>query len=99
VYFAVATACCFAYRAAGMGWADAFMHMCTTMGLGGFSSYDASFGHFNSPAIEAVAIVFMLLAGVNFALYFAGLEAALAGGAVAQHSRRGFLGCWSARCC
>jgi Trk K+ transport system NAD-binding subunit len=34
------------------------------------SSYDASFGHFNSPAIEAVAIFFMLMAGVNFALYF-----------------------------
>jgi trk system potassium uptake protein TrkH len=40
------------------------------MGLGGFSSHDASFGHFDSPAIEAVAIVFMLIAGVNFALYF-----------------------------
>ena len=70
VYFAIATACFFAYEAAGMGWADAFMHMCSTMGLGGFSSYDASFGQFNSPAIEAVAIFFMLLAGVNFALYF-----------------------------
>jgi trk system potassium uptake protein TrkH len=43
VYFAVA-GLLLAYRAAGMGWADAFMHMCTTMGLGGFSSYDASFG-------------------------------------------------------
>ncbi len=70
VYFAIAAACFFAYRLAGMGWADAFMHMCSTMGLGGFSSYDASYGQFNSPAIEAVAIVFMLIAGVNFALYF-----------------------------
>jgi trk system potassium uptake protein len=70
VYFAVATACFFAYKLAGMGWADAFMHMCSTMGLGGFAAYDASFGAFNSPAIEAVCSVFMLLAGVNFALYF-----------------------------
>jgi len=70
VYFAIAGACFFAYRVAGMGWADAFMHMCSTMGLGGFSSHDASFGHFDSPAIEAVAVVFMLIAGVNFALYF-----------------------------
>jgi trk system potassium uptake protein len=68
VYFAIALACFLSYRVAG--WADAFMHMCSTMGLGGFSSYDASFGQFNSPAIEAVAIVFMLIAGVNFALYF-----------------------------
>jgi trk system potassium uptake protein TrkH len=70
VYFAIAGACFFAYRVAGMGWADAFMHMCSTMGLGGFSSHDASFGQFDSPAIEAVAVVFMLIAGVNFALYF-----------------------------
>lgn len=70
VYFAIALACMLAYRVAGMGWADAFMHMCSTMGLGGFAAYDDSFGHFNSPAIEAVAIVFMLIAGVNFALYF-----------------------------
>ncbi|MBX3607277.1 MAG: TrkH family potassium uptake protein [Piscinibacter sp.] len=70
VYFIVSTLCFFAYRAAGMDWADAFMHMCTTMGLGGFSSHDLSFGYWNSPAIEAVAIVFMMISGVSFALYF-----------------------------
>jgi trk system potassium uptake protein len=70
VYFTIAIACFLAYRVAGMGWADAFMHMCSTVALGGFSSYDASLGHFNSPAIEAVAMVFMMIAGVNFALYF-----------------------------
>jgi trk system potassium uptake protein TrkH len=70
VYFAISLACMLGYRWAGMGWADAFMHMCSTMGLGGFAAYDASFAEFNSPAIEAVAVVFMLLAGVNFALYF-----------------------------
>jgi trk system potassium uptake protein TrkH len=71
VYFILSVACFFAYRWAGMSWADAFMHMCTTMGLGGFSSHDASFGFWNSPLIEAVAVVFMLLSGVSFALYFA----------------------------
>jgi trk system potassium uptake protein TrkH len=70
VYFTVATACFFAYHWAGMGWADAFMHMCSTMGLGGFAAYDASFGAFNSPRIEAVAVFFMLMAGINFSLYF-----------------------------
>ena len=59
VYFAVSVLCFLAYRAAGMSWADAFMHMCSTMGLGGFSSHDASFGYWNSPLIEAVAVVFM----------------------------------------
>jgi trk system potassium uptake protein TrkH len=71
VYFVLSLACMLAYRWAGMSWADAFMHMCTTMGLGGFSSHDASFGYWNSPLIEGVAVVFMMLAGVSFALYFA----------------------------
>ena len=70
VYFVIASTCLLAFRWAGMSWPDAFMHMCSTMGLGGLAGYDASFGAFDSPRIEAVAIVFMLLAGVNFALYF-----------------------------
>ncbi len=70
IYFAISLACFLSLHFAGMGWADAFMHMCATMGLGGFSSHDASFGHFNSPLIEAVTIVFMLIAGVNFSMHF-----------------------------
>jgi trk system potassium uptake protein TrkH len=46
------------------------MHMCSTMGLGGFSSHDASFGYWNSASMEAVAIVFMALSGISFARYF-----------------------------
>jgi len=70
VYFVFCVACFLAYRWAGMSWPDAFMHMCTTMGLAGFSSHDASFGYWDSPLIEAVAVVFMMLAGISFALYF-----------------------------
>ena len=70
VYFVLSVACFLAYRGAGMSWADAFMHMCTTMGLGGLSSHDASFGYWNSPAIEWVATVFMTLAGISFLRYF-----------------------------
>ncbi|TSE20836.1 Trk system potassium uptake protein TrkH [Tepidimonas alkaliphilus] len=70
VYFAFSVACFLSYRWAGMGWADAFMHMCTTMGLAGFSSYDASLGAFQSPAVEWVAVVFMALAGISFLRYF-----------------------------
>ncbi len=70
VYFGFSAVCLLAYRWAGMDWADAFMHMCTTMGLGGFSSHDASIGHFQSPAVEWVATLFMALAGINFVRYF-----------------------------
>ncbi|TNF58464.1 MAG: TrkH family potassium uptake protein [Burkholderiales bacterium] len=70
VYFLFSGACLLGYRWAGMSWADAFMHMCTTMGLGGFSSYDASLGHFDSPRVEYVAMLFMALAGISFLRYF-----------------------------
>ncbi|HMN94537.1 MAG TPA: potassium transporter TrkG [Hydrogenophaga sp.] len=70
VYFLFSGACLLGYRWAGMSWADAFMHMCTTMGLGGFSSHDASLGYFNSPQVEYVAIVFMALSGISFLRYF-----------------------------
>jgi trk system potassium uptake protein TrkH len=70
IYLGLSALCLLAYRLAGMDWADAFMHMCTTMGIGGFSSRDASFAHWDSPRIEAVAVTFMTLAGINFALHF-----------------------------
>ena len=70
VYFVLSVAWFLAYRWAGLSWADAFMHMCTTMGQGGLSSHDASFGYWNSPAIEWVATVFMTLAGISFLRYF-----------------------------
>ena len=70
VYVLLSVGCLLGYRWAGMSWADAFMHMSTTVSLGGFSSKDASLGHFDSVAVESVAMVFMLLAGVSFARYF-----------------------------
>ncbi|HTN49488.1 MAG TPA: potassium transporter TrkG [Burkholderiaceae bacterium] len=70
IYFGISLLCFLAYRWAGMSGSDAFMHMCSTMGLGGFSSHDASFGYFNSPLIDYTAVVFMTLAGFNFSLHF-----------------------------
>ncbi len=70
VYGLIALACMGSYRAAGMSWEDAFMHMCTTVSLGGFSSHDLSLGYWNSPLIEAVAIFFMLVSGISLVLYF-----------------------------
>ena len=37
-----------------MNWFDAVCHAFAALALGGFSTYDASVGHFDSPAIEAV---------------------------------------------
>jgi trk system potassium uptake protein TrkH len=70
VYFGMTFACVAAMKLAGMTWLDAIIHAFSTMGLGGFSSHDASFGYWNSPAIEAVTIFFMLAASLNFATHF-----------------------------
>lgn len=70
VYLAITLACIAALRWAGMDWLDAVCHAFSTMGLGGFSTHDASIGYFNSPLIEFVMIVFMLFAVVNFATHF-----------------------------
>ncbi len=70
VYGGITLACIGALKMAGMSWFDAICHAFATMGLGGFSTHDASIGYFNSPLIEFVLIVFMLIAVVNFATHF-----------------------------
>jgi trk system potassium uptake protein len=70
VYFAFSLMCFGAYWVGGMSALDALMHMFSTVSLGGYSSYDASYGHFRSPLLEAIAVFFMLLCSCNFALYF-----------------------------
>lgn len=70
VYALLSLACVLAYWLGGMPAVDAWSHMFSTLSLGGLSSHDASFGHFQSPTLEWIAIVFMTLASCNFALYF-----------------------------
>jgi trk system potassium uptake protein TrkH len=69
-YALITLACVVALKLAGMDWFDAICHAFATMSLGGFSTHDASIGYFNSAEIETVLIVFMLLAGMNFATHF-----------------------------
>ncbi len=70
IYVALTVACATAYWATGMDWFDAICHAFSTVAIGGFSTHDQSMGFFNSQAVESVAIVFMLLAGINFGLHF-----------------------------
>jgi trk system potassium uptake protein TrkH len=70
IYFLITMACIFSLRLAGMGWFDAVCHAFAAMGLGGFSTHDASVGYFDSVAIELVLIVFMLIAAMNFSRHF-----------------------------
>ncbi|MEC9340864.1 MAG: TrkH family potassium uptake protein [Pseudomonadota bacterium] len=74
IYLGLTVVCAIAYAVAGMSLFDAISHAFSTVAIGGFSTHDASIGYFQSAAIEAVAVVFMVLAGVNFALHFNALQ-------------------------
>ena len=58
------------YRLGGMGWFDALCHSLATMASGGVSTRNAGIAAFDSPFIDGVSTVFMLLAGLNFSLYY-----------------------------
>ncbi|MCA8998264.1 MAG: TrkH family potassium uptake protein [Planctomycetaceae bacterium] len=50
---------------------DALCHTFGTMATGGFSTFNRSAGHFNGGPVEAIIILFMILAGTNFSLFYA----------------------------
>jgi len=74
IYLSLTIACALAYWLAGMTPFDALGHSFSTVAIGGFSTHDASIGYFDNQLIEIIAGIFMLIAGVNFALHFSALR-------------------------
>ena len=74
VYIGLTIACALLYFFAGMSIFDSVAHSFSTIAIGGFSTYNDSIGHFNSPMIESVCIIFMLLAALNFILHFLAMK-------------------------
>lgn len=70
VYVGLTVVCALSYWLAGMSIFDAISHAFSTVAIGGFSTHDASIGWFQSDSINLIASLFMLVAGVNFALHF-----------------------------
>ncbi len=70
VYSGLTALCAFAYWLAGMSLFDAICHSLSTVSTGGFSTYDAALGYWDSALIDLVAVVFMTLGGISFALHF-----------------------------
>ena len=70
LYFALTTIEAVCLLLAGMNLYDALIHALSTAGTGGFSNYNASVGAFHSPLIEWIIGIFMMLFGINFAIYF-----------------------------
>ena len=69
IYIVLTLLCAIAYALGPMNRFDAVCHAFTTIATGGFSTHQASIGYFQSDYIECVCIVFMLLSGINFAMY------------------------------
>ena len=69
IYMGLTVACGLFYYLGPMNRFDAVCHAFTTIATGGFSTHQASIGYFQSHYVEWVCIVFMLLSGINFAMY------------------------------
>ena len=70
IYVSLTAICAMFYWSAGMNGFDAISHSFSTLAIGGFSTHDQSIGYFNNIYIEIVAMVFMIIAGINFGLHF-----------------------------
>lgn len=70
MYLALTIACALAYWLAGMSAYDAVAHSLSTISTGGFSTHDQSLNYFQSPVVEGIAVVFMMLGAINFSIHF-----------------------------
>lgn len=70
LYTALTVICAAGLVALGMPLYDAIVHAFSTLGTGGFSNRTLSIGYYQNPAIEWFIALFMLIAGLNFGLYY-----------------------------
>ena len=78
IYIGLTAVCAAAYWAAGMSLFDAITHSFSTIATAGFSTHDASIGHFDNALIEWLVVFFIFVASINFALHFLALRRATA---------------------
>ncbi|MBM3502356.1 MAG: TrkH family potassium uptake protein [Alphaproteobacteria bacterium] len=69
VYVGLTALCAILYGVAGMSGFDAVTHAMTTVSTAGFANYDSSFAWFQNPAIEWIAILFMLIGGCPMVVF------------------------------
>ena len=92
IYLGLTVACMIAYWIAGMSLFDAIGHSFSTVAIGGFSTHDTSIGYFQSNAIEMVAVIFMFISGVNFALHYLALRSMSLGSYIGDAEFKTYVG-------
>jgi trk system potassium uptake protein TrkH len=70
IYMGLSAAETLCLKLLGLSWYEALCHTFATLATGGFSTRDGSVGELQSGAIEVVIMIFMILAGVNFGIYY-----------------------------
>jgi trk system potassium uptake protein TrkH len=70
VYVSITVVCIIAYDWGGMHLFDAVCHAFSTVATGGFSTHNESLAYFDSLELEVISMVFMFIAGINFALHY-----------------------------
>ncbi|TNF36935.1 MAG: TrkH family potassium uptake protein [Deltaproteobacteria bacterium] len=70
IYLGITVVDMIALMACGMDLFDAANHAMATLATGGYSTRGASIAYYDSVSVDVVTTVFMLLAGVNFSLYY-----------------------------
>jgi trk system potassium uptake protein TrkH len=73
-YLFISCLCVWSLFASGMDFFDAIAHMMTTVSSGGFSTHDKSIAFYQSPLIEWILILFMIIGGLPFAIIVEFLE-------------------------
>lgn len=69
IYLLLNIACILFFKLSGLTWFQSICEAFATVSTGGFSLHADSFGHYNRLA-QMVAIIFMVLGGVNFQLHY-----------------------------
>ena len=73
IYVGLTAITTIALKLSGLNWFDSLCHAMSACSTCGFSNKNLSVGHFNSPVVELILIVAMLIAGMHFGLIYATL--------------------------
>lgn len=73
-YVGLSSVAVLAFWLAGMNLFDAINHAMSSIATGGFSTSDASLGHWQQPAVHWVAVLVMIFGSLPFVLYVSALR-------------------------
>ena len=73
IYVGLTAITIIALKLSGLNWFDSLCHAMSACSTCGFSNKNLSVGHFNSPVVELILIVAMLIAGMHFGLIYSTL--------------------------